>query len=78
MKEENLTLNQTLFFGQTEFHESVGILQHDLQHAVFTVNLCDFLFDEKQEKILHTSRWPLSELCVYIYCRTASVQWSAQ
>lgn len=57
MKEENLTLNQTLFFGQTEFHESVGILQHDLQHAVFTVNLCDFLFDERRENTSHLSSY---------------------
>lgn len=40
-----LTLNQTFLFAQTEVHESVGVLQQDLQHVVFAINLCDILFD---------------------------------
>lgn len=57
MKGQKLTLDHTLLLSQIEFHESIGILQHDLQHAVFASNLCNFLFDKSKAKwitLLHT------------------------
>lgn len=55
MKSQKLTLDQCFLLGQTELHGSIGILQHDLQHAVFAINLCNFLVKKRQVEILYTS-----------------------